>query len=81
MQMAARTSLLDHVWTDVHSSLRSLGHALLSGRSSSAALEGEQGGQAGDMQDWDMPLCQERCLRSVSELKAYLIQQQVRSLL
>jgi hypothetical protein len=39
------------------------------------------GGQAGDIQERDMLLCQDRCLRSVSEIKAYLISQQVRSLL
>jgi hypothetical protein len=77
VQVAARDSLLDHVWADVLTCLKALGKAPLSNRSSSAAAEGQRGGQAGDAQDWDLSLCQERCLRSVSEVKATVVQQQV----
>lgn len=76
--MTARDSLLDHIWEDLFAVLKALGRAPHAGRSDAAAAAGARGGQAGDTQDWDMALCQERCLRSAAEVKTAVLQLQAR---
>jgi hypothetical protein len=81
-QITARDHLLDHMWADTLAALRSLGCGPASGKTSPAvgghqAPSGGPGPAGCSGQDWESPHWQERCLRSMAELKAALGHQQV----